>query len=91
MTMENMNIVTAEQQAPNTISASNAIFNVQALTQLQAVAGLMAQAAVTVPEHLRGNPADCISSCRQCSGDEPYAVAQKRTWSTACWATKRSW
>jgi hypothetical protein len=32
MTMENMNIVTAEQQAPNTISASNAIFNVQALT-----------------------------------------------------------
>jgi hypothetical protein len=34
MTMENMNIVTAEQQAPNTISASNAIFNVQALTQL---------------------------------------------------------
>jgi hypothetical protein len=34
MTMENMNIVTAEQ-APNTISASNAIFNVQALTQLQ--------------------------------------------------------
>ena len=29
--MENTNIVTAEQQAPNTISASNAIFNVQAL------------------------------------------------------------
>ena len=48
--MENTNIVTAEQQTPNTISASNAIFNVQALTQLQSVAGLMAQAAVTVPE-----------------------------------------
>ncbi|SUH14934.1 Gifsy-2 prophage RecT [Salmonella enterica subsp. enterica] len=28
------NIVTTEQQAPNTISASNAIFNVQALGQL---------------------------------------------------------
>ncbi|WP_259646928.1 hypothetical protein, partial [Salmonella enterica] len=26
--MENTNIVTTEQQAPNTISASNAIFNV---------------------------------------------------------------
>lgn len=79
MTMENMNIVTAEQQAPNTISASNAIFNVQALTQLQSVAGLMAQAAVTVPEHLRGNPADCMAIIMQAMqwGMNPYAVAQK--------------
>ena len=79
MTMENMNIVTTEQQAPNTISASNAIFNVQALTQLQAVAGLMAQAAVTVPEHLRGNPADCMAIIMQAMqwGMNPYAVAQK--------------
>ncbi|HDH7387304.1 TPA: recombinase RecT [Escherichia coli] len=77
--MENMNIVNAEQQAPNTISASNAIFNVQALTQLQAVAGLMAQAAVTVPEHLRGNPADCMAIIMQAMqwGMNPYAVAQK--------------
>jgi hypothetical protein len=37
MTMENTNIVTTEQQAPNTISASNAIFNVQALGQLTAL------------------------------------------------------
>lgn len=79
MTMENMNIVNAEQQTPNTISASNAIFNVQALTQLQAVAGLMAQAAVTVPEHLRGNPADCMAIIMQAMqwGMNPYAVAQK--------------
>lgn len=77
--MENMNIVTAEQQAPNTISASNAIFNVQALTQLQSVAGLMAQAAVTVPEHLRGNTADCMAIIMQAMqwGMNPYAVAQK--------------
>ncbi|KAB2425714.1 hypothetical protein F9C29_35000, partial [Enterobacter hormaechei] len=47
-------IVTAEQQAPNTISASNSIFNVQALGQLQAFAGLMAQSVVTVPAHLAG-------------------------------------
>jgi len=79
MTMENTNIITAEQQAPNTISANNAIFNVQALTQLQAVAGLMAQAAVTVPEHLRGNPADCMAIIMQAMqwGMNPYAVAQK--------------
>lgn len=77
--MENMNIVNAEQQAPTTISASNAIFNVQALTQLQSVAGLMAQAAVTVPEHLRGNPADCMAIIMQAMqwGMNPYAVAQK--------------
>lgn len=77
--MENTNIVNAEQQTPNTISASNAIFNVQALTQLQAVAGLMAQAAVTVPEHLRGNPADCMAIIMQAMqwGMNPYAVAQK--------------
>ncbi len=79
MTMENTNIITAEQQTPNTISANNAIFNVQALTQLQAVAGLMAQAAVTVPEHLRGNPADCMAIIMQAMqwGMNPYAVAQK--------------
>lgn len=79
MTMENTNIITAEQQAPNTISANNAIFNVQALTQLQAVAGLMAQATVTVPEHLRGNTADCMAIIMQAMqwGMNPYAVAQK--------------
>ena len=79
MTMENTNIVTAEQQAPNTISASNAIFNIQALGQLQAFAGLMAQSAVTVPEHLRGNPADCMAIVMQAMqwGMNPYAVAQK--------------
>ncbi|ASK03364.1 RecT family recombinase [Citrobacter freundii] len=76
--MQNTNIIAAEQ-TPNTISASNAIFNVQALTQLQAVAGLMAQAAVTVPEHLRGNPADCMAIIMQAMqwGMNPYAVAQK--------------
>ncbi|EIJ7815188.1 hypothetical protein LJN10_003094 [Salmonella enterica] len=47
--MENTNIVTTEQQAPNTISASNAIFNVQALGQLTAFANLMADSQVTVP------------------------------------------
>lgn len=76
--MQNTNIITTEQ-TPNTISASNTIFNVQALTQLQAVAGLMAQATVTVPDHLRGNPADCMAIIMQAMqwGMNPYAVAQK--------------
>jgi hypothetical protein len=79
MTMENTNIVTAEQQAPNTISASNAVFNVQALGQLTAFAELMAKSAVTVPKHLAGKPADCMAIVMQAMqwGMNPYAVAQK--------------
>jgi len=79
MTMENTNIVSAEQQTPNTISASNAVFNVQALGQLTAFAELMAQSAVTVPKHLAGKPADCMAIVMQAMqwGMNPYAVAQK--------------
>lgn len=79
MTMENTNIITAEQQAPNTISASNAVFNVQALGQLTAFAELMAKSAVTVPKHLAGKPADCMAIVMQAMqwGMNPYAVAQK--------------
>ncbi len=79
MTMENTNIISAEQQAPNTISASNAIFNVQALGQLTAFANLMADSQVTVPAHLAGKPADCMAIVMQAMqwGMNPYAVAQK--------------
>jgi len=78
MTMQNTNIITAEQ-TPNTISASNAVFNVQALGQLTAFAELMAQSAVTVPKHLAGKPADCMAIVMQAMqwGMNPYAVAQK--------------
>lgn len=77
--MENTNIITAEQQTPNTISASNAIFNVQALGQLTAFANLMADSSVTVPAHLAGKPADCMAIVMQAMqwGMNPYAVAQK--------------
>ncbi|MEJ5548782.1 recombinase RecT, partial [Salmonella enterica subsp. enterica] len=73
--MENTNIVTTEQQAPNTISASNAIFNVQALGQLTAFANLMADSQVTVPAHLAGKPADCMAIVMQAMqwGMNPYA------------------
>ncbi len=76
--MQNTNIVAAEQ-TPNTISASNAVFNVQALGQLTAFAELMAKSAVTVPKHLAGKPADCMAIVMQAMqwGMNPYAVAQK--------------
>lgn len=77
--MENNSIISAEQQAPNTISASNAIFNVQALGQLTAFANLMADSQVTVPAHLVGKPADCMAIVMQAMqwGMNPYAIAQK--------------
>ncbi|PSS50117.1 enterohemolysin [Enterobacter sp. FS01] len=76
--MQNTNIIAAEQ-TPNTISASNAVFNVQALGQLTAFAELMAKSAVTVPKHLAGKPADCMAIVMQAMqwGMNPYAVAQK--------------
>jgi len=78
MTMQNTNVTVADQ-TPNTISASNAVFNVQALSQLTAFAELMAQSAVTVPKHLAGKPADCMAIVMQAMqwGMNPYAVAQK--------------
>nr|WP_318378451.1 RecT family recombinase [Enterobacter sp.] len=76
--MQNTNIIAAEQ-TPNTISASNAVFNVQALSQLTAFAELMAKSAVTVPKHLAGKPSDCMAIVMQAMqwGMNPYAVAQK--------------
>ncbi|KAA5936432.1 recombinase RecT [Pantoea sp. Bo_2] len=77
--MENKNIITAEDQAPNTISASSSIFNVQALSQLTAFANLMADASIAIPDHLSGKPADCMAIVMQSMqwGMNPYGVAQK--------------
>lgn len=77
--MQNTNVTLADHNQPNTISASNAVFNVQALGQLTAFAELMAQSAVTVPKHLAGKPADCMAIVMQAMqwGMNPYAVAQK--------------
>lgn len=67
------------QQHPSTMSASSAIFNVQALGQLTAFAELMASSTVTVPAHFVGKPSDCMAVVMQAMqwGMNPYAVAQK--------------
>ncbi|CFQ87761.1 MULTISPECIES: RecT family recombinase [Yersinia] len=68
------------QQHPSTMSASSAIFNVQALAQLTAFANLMADSTITVPAHFVGKPADCMAvvmQAMQWGGMNPYAVAQK--------------
>ncbi len=77
--MQNTNIITTEQ-TPNTISASNTIFNVQALTQLQEVAGLMSQATVTIPITFEENlPTAWQSSCKPCNGHEPLRCGSENT------------
>jgi hypothetical protein len=73
------NLPENQNQAPATISASSAIFNVPMLNQLTAFANLMADSRVSVPDHLAGKPADCMAIVMQAMqwGMNPYAVAQK--------------
>ncbi|MGQ6439199.1 RecT family recombinase [Serratia sp. IR-2025] len=64
---------------PSTMTASNAVFNPQALGQLTSFANLMADSIVSVPAHFVGKPADCMAVVMQAMqwGMNPYAVAQK--------------
>ncbi|HAT4984399.1 TPA: recombinase RecT [Serratia marcescens] len=64
---------------PPTMTASNAVFNPQALGQLTSFASLMADSVVSVPAHFVGKPADCMAVVMQAMqwGMNPYAVAQK--------------
>lgn len=74
-----MNQLIETQQQPATMTASNAVFNVQALGQLTSFANLMADSAISVPAHFVGKPADCMAVVMQAMqwGMNPYAVAQK--------------
>ncbi len=75
--MESTKILTTGQLAANTICASNATFNGQALGQLTAFANQMADSQVTVPAHLAGKPADRMAIVMQAMqwGINPYDVA----------------
>ncbi|WP_338505207.1 RecT family recombinase [Erwinia aphidicola] len=74
-----MNDLVETHNQPATISASNAVFNPQALNQLTTFANLMADSAISVPAHFVGKPADCMAVVMQAMqwGMNPYAVAQK--------------
>lgn len=73
------NILDSQNMAPATITSSASIFNGEMISQLTAFAKLMAHARVSVPEHLIGNPADCLAITMQALqwGMSPYQVAQK--------------
>ncbi|MCS4496227.1 recombinase RecT [Pantoea sp. B623] len=74
-----MNDLVDVNNQPSTISASNAVFNPQALNQLTTFANLMADSTISVPAHFVGKPADCMAVVMQAMqwGMNPYAVAQK--------------
>ena len=62
-----------------TQSAAPMALNVDTMTALARFADAMASSTVTVPDHLRGKPGDCLAVAMQAVqwGMNPFAVAQK--------------
>ncbi|WP_320728251.1 RecT family recombinase [Enterobacter ludwigii] len=61
------------------INSNIAVFSPQSLSAIQTFSQVMASGMATVPEHLRGNPSDCMAITMQAMQWQmnPYAVAQK--------------
>lgn len=84
--MQQSNVATITQEPgqlrevhePST-STANMLMNPQVMEQLHAFAVTMAKGNVTVPNHLKGNQADCLAIAMQSAqwGMNPFAVAQK--------------
>ncbi|EAA8947927.1 enterohemolysin [Salmonella enterica] len=75
--MQNTNVVNADQNA--VVNSNIALFDSQYLNAISTFAQIMAQGTATVPEHLRGNQADCMAVAMQAAQWQmnPFAVAQK--------------
>lgn len=63
----------------NTIGSTAMMFGANNLERAMQIADAMASAKVSVPNHLRGNPGDCLAIVMQAAqwGMNPFAVAQK--------------
>lgn len=61
------------------VDTANLIINPQAFFQLSQFANMMAGGKSTIPQHLQGNPSDCMAVCMQAMQwrMNPFAVAQK--------------
>lgn len=75
--MQNTNVVNTDQNA--VVNSNIALFDSQYLNAISTFAQIMAQGTATVPEHLRGNQADCMAVAMQAAQWQmnPFAVAQK--------------
>ncbi|AWQ49233.1 RecT family recombinase [Serratia marcescens] len=73
------NELTLTSQHGATVGTAAAIFSPEGMDRLVRFAELMAQSKATVPQHLAGNPADCLAVTMQAAqwGMNPFAVAQK--------------
>ncbi|EOW6706685.1 RecT family recombinase [Cronobacter malonaticus] len=73
------NDITATSQPAAAVGTAAAIFNPEGLMRLQQFAQVMSEGAVSIPQHLRGKPADCLAVTMQAAqwGMNPFAVAQK--------------
>lgn len=69
---------TLDEQSVDT-STALMIMNPEAMKSLVTFADMMSKAIVSVPDHLRGKPSDCLAIVMQAAqwGMNPFAVAQK--------------
>lgn len=74
-----MNDLSTITQQTETVSPDNLILNYQAMNQLTSFAALMAEGAYSIPDHLKGKPADCLAIVMQSARwkTDPFSVAQK--------------
>lgn len=72
-------LTTFEEQQSPAQSAALMLFDAPRMHALMEFAKMMAGSAVTVPDHLRGKPADCMAIAMQAIrwGMDPFVVAQK--------------
>ena len=60
-------------------NTTDMVLDYQAMAQMSNLAEMMANGRATVPQHLQGNPADCMAVVMQAAQwrMNPFAVAQK--------------
>lgn len=73
------NDIAITSQPGATVGTAAAIFSPEGMDRLVRFATLMADSKATVPQHLAGEPADCLAVTMQAAqwGMNPFAVAQK--------------
>lgn len=73
------NDIAITSQPGATVGTAAAIFSPEGMDRLVRFATLMADSKATVPQHLAGNPADCLAVTMQAAQWDmnPFAVAQK--------------
>lgn len=77
--MNDLQSQNSELPTVKTGSTTDFVLDNSAMTQMNNLANVMAGGSATVPQHLQGNPADCLAVVMQAAQWQmnPFAVAQK--------------